>query len=155
MQRASFLNYENFDNPDTAYNDFINRLDCAVNAIAPFKTVRVKNNTKEWFDGEIGDKHDKLQKRFKLTKLYVDEEIYKEARNTAQNLIRKMKKAAYLEEKLKETTKNPKKLWKTLQQLGLSDKRSPSNSICLGAIDGLTFDLFTISEMFKIFFSKS
>ena len=63
-----------------------------------------------------------------------------------------MKKAAYLEEKLKENTKNPKKLWKTLQQLG---KRSPSNNICLGAIDGLTFDLFTISEMFKILFSKS
>ena len=71
LERASFLNHENFDNPDTAFNDFINRLDCAVNAIAPFKTVRVKNNTKEWFDGEIGDKHDELHKRFKLTKLYV------------------------------------------------------------------------------------
>ena len=30
---------------------------------------------------------DKLYKRFKLTKLHVDEEIYNEARNVVQNLI--------------------------------------------------------------------
>ena len=61
-----------------------------VNAIAPFKKVRVKYNTSNWFDGEIADKihtRDKLYKRFKLTKLQVDEEIYKEARNIVQTLI--------------------------------------------------------------------
>ena len=52
--------------------------------------------------------HDKLYKRFKLTKLHVDEEIYKEARNVVQNLIRRKKKV-YFENKLKENTKNPKK----------------------------------------------
>ena len=35
--------------------------------------------------------------------------IYKEARNTVQNLITKKKKA-YFEEKLNENTANPKKL---------------------------------------------
>ena len=50
-------------------------------------------------------------------KLHVDEEIYTEARNAVQNLIRKKEKA-YFEEKLKENKANPKKLWKTLQQLG-------------------------------------
>ena len=91
MERASFPNYDNFHNPDIAYNDFINRLDCAVNAVAPFKTVRVKNNTRE-----IADKihtHDKLYRRLKLAKLNVDDEIYKEARNVVQNLIRKKKKS--------------------------------------------------------------
>ena len=66
-----------------------------------------------WFDEEIADKintREKLYKRFKLTKLRVDEEIYREARNVVQNLIRK-KEIAYFEEKLKENTKNPKKLW--------------------------------------------
>ena len=61
-----------------------------VNAVAPFKVVRVKNNTSEWFDGEIADKihtRKNLCKRFKLTKLHVDEEIYREARNVVQNLI--------------------------------------------------------------------
>ena len=46
------------------YNDFINRLDCVVNAVAPFKTVGVKSNTSEWFDREIADTRDKLYKRF-------------------------------------------------------------------------------------------
>ena len=111
LERASFPNYDNFRNSDIAYNEFMNRLNCVVNAVAPFKTVRVKNNTSEWFDREIADKihmRDELYKRFKLTKLHVDGEIYKKARNVVQNLIRKKKKA-YLEEKLKENTKNPKK----------------------------------------------
>ena len=150
MKRTSFPNYDNFHNPDITYNDFINRLDCVVNAVAPFKTVSVKNNTSEWFDGETADRiHtcDKLYKRFKLTKLHVDKEIYKEARNVVQNLIRKKKKA-YFEEKLKENTKYPKKLWITLKQLGLPDKSSPSTNICLEAKNGLTFDPYTISQVF-------
>ena len=43
LERASFPNYDNFHNPDIAYNDFINRIDFVVNAVAPFKIVRVKN----------------------------------------------------------------------------------------------------------------
>ena len=69
-----------------------------VNAVALFKTVRVKNNTSEWFDGEIADKihkRDKLYKRCKLIKLNVDEEIYKEVRNVVQNFIRRTKKAYF------------------------------------------------------------
>ena len=81
LEKASFPNYDNFHNPDIAYNDFINRLDCVVNVVAHFKTVRVKNNISESFDGEIADKihtREKLYKKFKLTKLHVDEEIYRE-----------------------------------------------------------------------------
>ena len=73
--------------------------------------------------------------------------IGKHARKVVQNLIRRKKKA-YFEEKLKENTRNPKKLWKILKQLGLSDKRSSTN-ICLEAKNGLTFDPYTISEVFK------
>ena len=87
LERVSFPNYENFDNPEVAYSDFITRLDCAINAIAPFKTVRIKNNASEWFDGEITEKidtRDKLSRKFKSTKLHVDEEIYKQARNSSK-----------------------------------------------------------------------
>ena len=42
-------------------------------------------------------------------KLHFDEDVYKEARNAVQSLIRKKKKA-YSEEKLKANTTNPKKL---------------------------------------------
>ena len=75
-----------------------------MNAMAPFKTVGIKNNLSEWFDGEIAEKihtRDKLYKKFKSTKWHVNEEIYKEVRNIVQNLIRKKKKT-YFEEKLKE-----------------------------------------------------
>ena len=68
MERASFPDYDNFHNPDMAYNDFINRIEYVVNVVAPFKTVRVKNKTSERFDGEIADNiHtcDKLHRRFK------------------------------------------------------------------------------------------
>ena len=71
MERIKFPNYENFDNPDIAYSNFINRLDGVVNVITPFKTVRIKNNTSGWFDEEISDKlytRDRLYKRFKLNK---------------------------------------------------------------------------------------
>ena len=71
-----------------------------------------------------------LYKKFKSIKLHVDEEIYKVARNTVHNLIRKKKKA-YFEEKLKESTANPKKLWKTLK-----------------------FDPFTFSKLFKKLYSS-
>ena len=138
-------------NPDVAYSNFITRLDCVIKAIAPFKRVRIKNNASEWFDGEIAEKihtRDKLYKKFKSTKLHVDEEIYKEARNTVQNLIRKKKKA-YFEEKLKENTANPKKLWKTLKQLGLPEKSLPCTDVCLKVEEDLKFDTFTISELFK------
>ena len=142
-------------NPDVAYSDFITRFECVINAIALFKTVRIKNNASEWFDGEIAEKihtRDKLYKKFKSTKLHVDEEIYKEARNTVQNLIRKKKKA-YFEEKIKENTANPKKLWKTLKQLGLPEKRLPCTDVCL-KVEDLKFDPFTISELFKKFYSN-
>ena len=87
LERVSFPNYENFDNPDVSYKDFITRLDCVINAIAPFKTVRIKNNASEWFDQEIVEKihtRDKPYKKFKSTKLHVDEEIYKEVQNSSK-----------------------------------------------------------------------
>ena len=154
LERVSFPNYENFDNPDVGYSYFITRLECVINAIAPFKTVRIKNNASEWFDGEIAEKihtRDKLYKKFKSTKLHVDEEIYKEARNTVQNLIRKKKKA-YFEEKLKGNTANSKKLWKTLKQLGLPEKKLPCTDVCLKVKEDLKFDPFTICELFKKFY---
>ena len=56
LERVSFPKCVNFDNPDIPYSDFITRLDCAINATAPFKTVRTKSNASEWFDGKITEK---------------------------------------------------------------------------------------------------
>ena len=85
--------------------------------------------------------------------MHVDEEIYKEARNAVQNLIRKKKKS-YFEEKLKENTANPKRLWKTLKQLGLPEKRLPCTDVCIKAEEELKFDPYIISVLFKKFYSN-
>ena len=37
LERALFPNYDNFHNLDIAYNDFINRLTCVINAVAPLR----------------------------------------------------------------------------------------------------------------------
>ena len=62
------------------------------------------------------------------------------------------KKKAYFEEKLKENTANHKKLWKTLKQLGLPEKRLLCTDMCL-KVEDLKFEPFTISELFKKFYS--
>ena len=133
LEKVSVPNYDSFDNLDLAYSDFISRLEGVINVVAPIKTVRTKNNKREWFDGEIAEeirKRDKLYKKFKLTKLHVDEDLYRQARNAVQNLIRKKKKA-YFEEKLKANTTNPKELWETLKEICLQNNRPSSSDICL------------------------
>ena len=85
--------------------------------------------------------------------MHVDEEIYNKARNTVENLIRKKKKA-YFEEKIKENMVNPKKLWKTLKELCLPEKRLPCTDICLKVEEDLKCDSFTISELFKKLYSN-
>ena len=57
---------------------------------------------------------DKLYEKFKLTKLHADRDIFKEARNTVQSLIRKQKKT-YFEGKLQANATNPRKLWENLK----------------------------------------
>ena len=51
--------------------------------VAPIKTVRIRDNTSEWFDGVAAAQKihtlDKLYQWFKWTKLHVDEDIDKEA----------------------------------------------------------------------------
>ena len=62
--------------------------------MAPTKTIRVKNNRNNQFDGEIAEKitaRDKLFRKFKKSKLSVDEVLHKEARNTVQAFIKDKK----------------------------------------------------------------
>ena len=89
----------------------------------------------------------------KSPKLHLDEEIYKEACNTIQNLIRK-KKESILWGEIKGKHTNQKKLWKTIKQLGLPEKRLAWTNVCLKAKEELKFDPCTVSELFKKFYSS-
>ena len=97
----------------------MNKITQVINNLAPYKTIRVKNQSSEWFDGELAEQisnRDKLFKKFKKSKLHIDELIYKEAKNTVQRLI-KEKKKTFFSKKLEENKANPKNFGKTLRNL--------------------------------------
>ena len=62
----------------------------AIDKVAPMKERRVKQNSQEWFDGEIADRiqnRDRLFKKFTKSKLNVDKDIYNAARYKLQKMI--------------------------------------------------------------------
>ena len=91
LGKLIFPDYENFGCVNKAYSDLTSKILDVVNKVAPGRAIRVKNNTNEWFDGEISEKiaaRDKLFRKLKKSKLSVDKILYKEARNTVQALIK-------------------------------------------------------------------
>ena len=133
LGKVTFPNYEKLHNINKAYNDFFRKL---IDVVNKTKTAGIKNTSNEWFDREIAEKlsiRDKLFKKFKSSRLNIDWEIYKEARNDIQRTI-KEKKKQYLEEKLSENIAKPKELWQTLKQLGLPNKKNSPSNTCLKKI---------------------
>ena len=92
LGELTFSDYEKFDYVNEAYSDLTSKIFDVVNKVTPTKTIiRVKNKANEWFDGMIADKiaaRDKLFRKFKKSKLSVDEILNKEARNIVQALIK-------------------------------------------------------------------
>ena len=90
MTKNSFLAEVTFKNHivgayknTQAYSDFSQKLMTVIDNVAPYKTKRVKENTQNWFDGEVLEKlrsRDKLFKAFKKTRLHIDKELYKKAK---------------------------------------------------------------------------
>ena len=74
-----------------------------INKVAPIKERWVKQNSQEWFAGEIVDEiknRDKLFKKFKKSELHIDKDIY----NATRYKVRKMtfdKKRSFFEKKKK------------------------------------------------------
>ena len=155
VRSLNFPDYSIFSNVNIAYKDLVEKILSVVDKIAPFKVLRVKNSTQEWFDSEVAeaiDLRDKRLKHFKSTKLHVDEELYKEAKYQAQKLI-KVKKKQFYKEKLKENIDKPKDLWKTLKSLGLPSKKGSNiSNICLKKDDKINFDEKTNANTFKEFY---
>ena len=71
LVRVDFPNYSNFENINDAYSNFIQKLMRVIDLVAPIKSSRIKQNSQEWFDGEVAEKitvRDKLFKKFKYIK---------------------------------------------------------------------------------------
>ena len=71
--------------------DLVEKILSVVDKIAPFKDLRIKNNTQDWFDDEVAEASklgEKRLKHFKSTNLHIDEELYKESKYLAMKLIK-------------------------------------------------------------------
>ena len=126
----------------TQHTDLTAALQEIVDEIAPMKDIRVKGNSKPWFDSDIMEAirvRDKLKEKFLRTKLHVDHERFKEQRNSVQQKI-KNKKTNFVRNQLQRNTKKPKELWKVLKNIGLPTKVAPISKTCLKENDFAQFD---------------
>ena len=53
LSEVQFPNYTNFESVNDAYADLLNKFMSVIDKIAPLKQIRLKTNTKPWFDSEI------------------------------------------------------------------------------------------------------
>ena len=156
LSKIDFPNYDRFTDVDEASSDFIYRLNEVINNIAPIKKAKIKNNTPEWFDEEVASKidcRDRNYRIFKKSKLEIHNQIYLQSKNDVKKII-KDKKEHFIRNALHENSGNPKKLWKTLKGLGLSNK-SKSTGIPYLKKDGkIQYDTESNSNIFKDYFSN-
>ena len=95
LKNIAFPTYEKFNYINSTYSDLVKKITQVINNLAPYKTNRAKNQSNEWFHGELAEQisnRDKLFKKLKKSKLHVDELIYKESKNTVSALIKEKKK---------------------------------------------------------------
>ena len=83
LNKIDFLNYQTFSCVNKAYLDFITKLITAIDTLCPSKKIRIKGNTKAWFDSEVIstiNKRDDYYKKFKSSGLETDKELLKVAK---------------------------------------------------------------------------
>jgi len=142
-------------NIDEIYTNFATQLEKIIDSVAPLREIRVKNNTPDWFDGEIMDeirKRGKLHKKYRNTNLEEDGLIYRSSRNKVQTLIN-TKKKIYIQNSLEENKRNSKKLWKTLKNLGLPSKIKSNSKVNLNIDGKLNSNKADIADHFNTYYS--
>ena len=154
LTKINFPDYNIFSNVSIAYLDLVERILSVIDEIAPFKDLRIKNNTQDWFDDKVVEAikpREKRLKDFKSTKLHIDEELYKQSKYLAMELI-KEKKQKFYKERLRENIGKPKELWKALKSLGLPFKKVSISNTSLKMDDKTSFDDKTNAYTFREFF---
>ena len=155
LGRVDFPNYHNFENINDAYSNFIQKVMGAIDLVARIKSRRIKQNSQEWFDGEVAEKisvRDKLFKKLKKSKLHIDKEIYKIARYEVQKLI-SYKKKKFFENGLSDSIGKPRGLYQALKSLGLPSKTSICETTALKVKNTTSFETKSILDVFKYYYS--
>ena len=142
-------------NIDEIYNNFIAQFSKIIDSAAPLREIRVKNNTPDWFDGEIMDEirnRDKIHRKYISTKLEVDGLHYRSSKNKVKSLINS-KKEIYIKNSLEKNKRDSKKLWKSLKNLGLPSKTKSDSKINLNIDGQITSKPADIADHFNDFYS--
>ena len=66
LKNIAFPNYGKFSDVNSTYSDLVNKITQVLNNLAPYKTIRIKNQPSKWFDGELLEQvsnRDKLLKK--------------------------------------------------------------------------------------------
>ena len=157
LSEIQFPDYSVSECVNGAYSDFVSKLMNVIDSISPSKQVRVKSNTKAWFDRNILEAirvRDKLRKKYKKSGLNLDFNMFKNAQKHAKKLI-KTKKCTYVKDQLKENIANPSKLWKVLKSIGLPSKANSTSKVCLKDKDNtLLFEPKETSNVFRRFYEN-
>ena len=114
LREIAFPNYLTYTCVNGAYSDFIYRFVGAKNFITPSKKIRVKVNSKPWFDNQIVSAIQERDKLYIRSGLEIDKDNFKVTEMHLQDMIVK-KKESYFEEELCKNRNKPKELWKTLK----------------------------------------
>ena len=125
-----------------------------IDKVVPLKERRVKQNSQEWFDGEIADgikNCNRLFKIFKKSKLHIHKDIYNAARPKLQKMI--TKKEHFFENKLTESSGKPEDLWKALGSLVFPCKSSSCEANALKIKNTVQHDVDSVLEGFRNFYS--
>ena len=92
-------------------------------------------------------------KEFNKIRLHIDKELYKKGKYDTKKLIA-VKKQALFDEKLSESVGKAEELWNAMKYLGMP-KTLVSNFNTIDNNKSLTYDIKTLSKVFKYFFSNS
>ena len=78
LKKINYPNYNIFSNVNITHLDLVEKILSVVDKNAPFKDLRIKNNTQHWFDDKVAKAitlTEKRFKQFKSIKLHIDEEL--------------------------------------------------------------------------------
>ena len=131
---------------------FISTLDM----LAPLKKVRIKQRSEAWMNKNIlslirerNAAYKKMKRNMKDEKL---SELYRKLRNLVQREVKKAK-LEYLQNEIEGNNKDLKKLWKSLKNLGLKNKKSESQETVINIDGNLCHDKKVIANKFNYYFT--
>ena len=155
LQATDWSTVYSSKDPDTAWSAFKTILSTVLDAVAPKKTVRIKQNSDPWITEDILSR---IAKRDHLLASYRKsgkEEIHKQYCKIRNELQRDIKKAKceFFESQINKNMGRPRKLWQNLKKIGYSNTSKSKTKIVLRITNKLCHDTLQICNYVNEFFT--